>query len=169
MADTLNVPDTCPQCGQKLRLLDPAADTPEAEAERIDAWLREGAAAYRKTARRLGAAEATGYAWEVSGGFEVTYDPSRPGLAVVTLAYDGGPHLHGHLGAALALVFCCHALRPVYEPLADGGVRWGGSFLVDLKQQLTPYLLGSIVRCLFVAMQDARTYLRRNEGGRGHE
>jgi hypothetical protein len=164
MANTLNVPDTCPHCGQKLRLLDNAAGTPEAEVEHIDAWLHEGAAAYHKTARRLSAAEAAGYVWEVSGGFEVSYDPDRPGLAVVSLAFDGGPQLHGALGAALALVFHCHGLRPVCEPLPDGGLRWGGCHLVDLRQQLTPYLLGGIVRRLDVAMKDARLCLRRNEG-----
>jgi hypothetical protein len=166
MANRLNVPDTCPHCGQKLRLLDNAAGTPEAEVEHIDAWLREGAAAYHKTARRLSTAEAAGYVWEVSGGFEVSYDPDRPGLAVVSLAFDGGPQLHGALGAALACVFHSHGLRPVYEPLADGGVRWGGSQLVDLRQQLTPYLLGGIVRCLDVAVRDTRTSLCRNEGRR---
>jgi hypothetical protein len=164
MADALNVPDTCLQCGQRLRLLDPTADATEVEIQRIDSWLHDGAAAYHKIARRLSAAEAAGFAWEVSGGFEVSYDPARPGLAAVTLAYDGGPQLHGALGAALACVFHCHGLRPVYEPLADGGVRWGGSHPVDLRQQLTPHLLGGIVRRLNAAMKDARIYLRRNEG-----
>jgi hypothetical protein len=46
----LEIPDRCEKCGQELRLLDPAADAPEAEVERINTWLHEGAAAYRKTA-----------------------------------------------------------------------------------------------------------------------